>query len=429
MLKRSSKVTLLCALLITQKSLTNLTPLTFIPIPQLNTVIDPEADQKHKEKTLKERKIKRFLDSLYEADIPLLEESFEQAPPKLKAIICGMLNNAKVALGYKNILLTGPSGSGKSTLAQAIAYKLQRKCIVIHAPSLLGHFRDQAAENILKLFKEIDADPDEPVLVIDEINAFTDDHTSEHSDTKHTAMQLWTLIDKYSKDKGFLLIGTTNVSKKMPHQLQSRFEGKIFLIDNPSLEVRVRMLQFTFARLKIDLDPSCTASYLEELAQKIIGFSRRGIEAIINRALLISSMENFHETELLISKDNLEEAYNDLVHEREQFWDFREQTTDEERRHRENLEQNASHFAENQELQIKLAELSMLYQSFIKPLERNQTLDSNQLIKQLNLAKSIVFPNKSATTKFKNMPQSWLWGLRHYTEEVLDLENTSEVKV
>ena len=146
-----------------QELIANLTQAYFVPIhPEI--VIDVEADQTHKEKALKEEAKKRFTESLNQQDIALFEESFTQAPIKIKALIFSMLKGEEYANRFKNILLTGPSGAGKSTLAQAIAYKLQRKCIVIHAPSLLGHYRDQAAENIRQLFKEIAEDEDKPAL-------------------------------------------------------------------------------------------------------------------------------------------------------------------------------------------------------------------------------------------------------------------------
>lgn len=421
MLKYTAIYTLLIVLL-SQKAMGNLTPLKAIPIPEQDL---KEAEQKYKEKALKEERRQRFLASLKEIDVALLEESFEQAPGKLKTIVYGMLKKEEFTSHYKNILLTGPSGSGKSTLAEAIAFKLQRKCIVIDAPSLLGRYRDQAAENILKLFKQIAADPDKPILVINEINAFTDGHTSEHSDTQHTAMQLWTLVDKYSKDADFLLIGTTNTTKKMPHQLQSRFEGKTFLIDNSFINARLRALNFYMVKSNILKDASCTDEYLHKLIQNLDHFSTRELEALVNRAHLYSIIENADTTKKSISKENFEEAYKELIQEREQFWDFTEQTTDEERRHKENLAQNAKQFIESQNFQIKINEWSLLYQAHLKITEKNHSFDSKEALKQLNYTKSIIFPKKAATVKFK-ITSYKDWCGRIKTTEEIDLDGIWE---
>ncbi len=187
-------------LLFVQTTNATLTELKLVPISIQEL---KEADEKYKEQLLKEERRQRFLASIKEEDIPLLEEAFSQAPLEIKAIVSKILRYPEETLNYRELLLTGPSGSGKSTLARAIAYKLGKKVIVVTGPSLLGHFRDQAAEKVAKMFKDWKNNPDKPVVVIDEINALPDDHTSEHSDTKHTAMQLWTLIDEYSQDKDF----------------------------------------------------------------------------------------------------------------------------------------------------------------------------------------------------------------------------------
>jgi SpoVK/Ycf46/Vps4 family AAA+-type ATPase len=287
----------------------------------------------------------------------LFEESFSQAPSLIKTLVTAILKKKAWATHCKNILLTGPSGSGKTTLAQAMAHKLNRKCLLVHGPTLLGHYKDQAAENIRALFQELETYSEKPILVIDEVNALTDDHTSEHSDTKHTAMQFWTLLDKYKNDKDFFFIGTTNVTKKMPHQLQSRFKGKTFLIDQPSCEARKRSIKFYMQKFGSEVDATCNDQYLTELAKKTTNFSQRDIETLIELAHLLYDNENTHAS-TKISKKYLEQAYLRIIDEDEKFWDFTTQTTDEERRHKETLAQSEKQFKESQETQIKIAEMN-----------------------------------------------------------------------
>lgn len=368
-------------------------------IPTQEIEIDYEADQAHKEKYLKEEAQKKFRESLKGKDLALFEEAFAQASLKVKVLVNSMLKGEQYATRYKNILLTGPSGSGKTTLAQAIAYKLQRKCIVINAPSLLGHFRDQAAENVRQMFKDLVEDKEKPILIMEEINALTDDHTSEHSDTKHTAMQFWTLLDERQHDKDFLLIGTTNVTKKMPHQLQTRFKMKTFLIDYPSLDSRKRTITFYLNKLGIQKDATCDSTYLHELAQKTVNFSQRDIEALIDTSILLFTMENPNVITKKITKRNLDQAYSELIQENEKFWDFSEQTTDEERRHKETLAQNKQQFEESQETQIKIAEWNLLFQSCTR-----QDFAWPEGVRLINLCKSIAFPNKKPLSKIIIIP-------------------------
>ena len=374
-----------------------------VPIAQPQIKVNLEANQAHKEKDLKEKVKQKLLDSLSSQDKALLEESFAQAPQAVKALVYAILNNEEFALRFKNILLTGSAGSGKSTLAEAIAYILGRKCIIIHAPDLLAHYMDQAAENLREVFQKIAQDEEKPILIINEINALTDGYTSEHADTKHTAMQLWTLLDKHKNDKDFLLIATTNVTKKMPHQLQSRFEGKTFLIDNPSLESRKRAIDFCLKRLKLEKDETCTEPYLNELAAKTNDFSRRSIEALVDYSLLLYAAKN-PGTSKKVSKEFLEKAYAELVKQKKEFWDFTEHITDEERRHRENLAQTAKHAEESKNLQIQLAEWHLIYQARKEQSQFSYSSEWRHMIKAINYTKSIIFPDKKPATKIKFTP-------------------------
>ena len=388
---------------------------SLIPVPN-EILFDHEADLVEKEKHLKKNKKKNYVvESYTQKDIALFEESFAQAPLKVKALTKGILNQEEYTARFKNILLAGPAGSGKTVLAQAIAYHLKRKCIVVHAPSLLGHYRDQAAENIRSLFEELDSYAEKPVLVMDEMNALTDDHTSEHSDGKHTAMQLWSCLDKYKNDKSFLFIGTTNITKKMPHQLQSRFKGRTFLIEHPSFEARLRAIKFSILALNAQTDQTCNDQYLKELAFKTECFSQRDIEALIDVARLIYASKNPNSRSKL-TKDSLEEAYSELKQENANFWDFNEQTTDEERRHRENLAQSKQQFEDSKETQIRIAEWSMIYQ-IVRNNDPHPGL-ANELA-NLNKAKRLALPGKNPAAKLKVVPETGPFWNRTNKEEKL----------
>ncbi len=384
----------LCALFLYSSSINATANEAQLARIQLSEPDTPKNKHTKKNKSLKKKERAQFEHaySLKKEDIELFEQSFCQAPLKLKAIVNEMLQGTNTAAKFKTLLLAGPSGSGKTTLAQAIAHKLGRTCEVIHAPTLLGHFRDQAAEKVKDLFKRMAKNPKEPVLVLDEMNALTDDHTSEHSDTKHTAMQLWTRLDKYTKKKNFLLIGTTNVTKKMPHQLQSRFKGKTFVIDQPLHEARKQALQLHLKTIKID--ESCNEAYIDDLARKMTDFSQRDIEELIDSAMIFAGMDNSDLSKRVLSKKHLEQAYKDLVFENDKLWDFKEHTTDEERRHRENRALSEKQFKENQEFQLLMTEWNMLFQILMKDYEPTSPISLDKGIKAVNESKKIVFPDK-----------------------------------
>lgn len=387
--------------------------------------IDNQSDLAHKknyQKCTKEQKAnplkkKDFAKfeqayALKKEEIVLFEEAFSQAPHIIQTLVKEISKGNEEASQYKMLLLTGPSGSGKSTLAKAIVYKLGRNCKVINAPSLLGHYRDQAAEELRKVFNELTQDPNKPVLVVEEINALTDDHTSEHSDTKHTAMQLWVLLDKHQTNKDFFLIGTTNITKKMPHQLQSRFKGQTFLIDNPTNESRKRAILFYLNKTQIKKDETCNEDYIEELSKKTVEFSQRDLETLIKRSLLLSAMDYPEKENRVISKKHLEQAYKDLIEENDKFWDFKEHTTDEERRHRENTILSEKQFKENQEFQIMLNEWNLIFQIILKSNEPLSPVSVEKGITAVNNSKKLVFPDKKPIAIAKPIP-----GARFYHAE------------
>ena len=353
--------------------------------------IDPELDQLHKQKVLEEAKQKMGekvdeakvdKDEPNEQDKALYEESFAQAPLKLKTLVEDMLRGEEYTKRYKSILLAGPTGAGKSTLAKAIAYKLGKKCRVVNAPSLLGHYRDQAAEKVRDVFEEWRQDEEKRMLIFEEINALTDDYTSEHSDTMHTAMQTWTLIDEFKEDDDFFMVATSNRTKKMPHQFQSRYKARTFFIDLLSEAASRRTLEFCIKTLGVTRDETCTDTYLTELAKKTVNFSPRDIEGLIDTALLLFSAENRNEPIKKLSKAYLEKAYSEIVQENEKLWDFTEHTTDEERRHNE-----------NRTLQIKLAQLNLLYQALAG---RHPDVKRETMYSALSVAEFLAFPGEES---------------------------------
>jgi SpoVK/Ycf46/Vps4 family AAA+-type ATPase len=286
----------------------------------------------------------------------IFEESFSQAPAHIKALVLGRMQKAEWAMKINNILLTGP---GKTTLALAMAHKLNGKYLLVHASTLLGRYKNQTAENVKALFDQLNECKEKLVLVIDEINVLTDDHTSEHSDAKNTAAQLWTLLDTYKNNKDFFIIATTNVTNKMPHQLQTRFEGKVFSIDNPSFEARKQLIKFHIQKSGSIIDPSCDDQYLEELAKKTEAFSLRTIEALISGAHLLYVTDN-PGVPLRLSKRYLEQAYSRIVEDRKKHWNFNTQTTEEERRHKEILAQNERHAKEHKDMQFTTTLLGVI---------------------------------------------------------------------
>ena len=357
--------------------------------------IDPEVDLIHKKKALEElaeQRMQNAVEEPTEQEKALYEQAFAQAPLKLRVLIEDMIKGKEYTKRYRAILLAGPTGTGKSTLARAIAYKLGLECDIINAPSLLGHYRDLAAERVREMFDRFREDMQKKVRILEEINALTDDHNSEHSDTKHTAMQLWTLLDEFKDDKNFFMIATANITKKMPHQLQSRFKGRTFFIDNLTEASCRQALECCIKKLGVARDETCTDVYLSELAKKTTNFSPRDIETLIDTAVILFSAENRNIPVEKLSKACLEKAYEEIVEENKKFWDFTAYATEEERRHRETLAQNKTQFEENKEVQIRLAELNLYWQGIS---HNTPKYAPRKQLRNVEAYSNILFPNRN----------------------------------
>lgn len=395
---------LLLFIFFNQNADTHFSPGSFFTIKEqyeninLTTESDTERELIQKQKALEKQKLKKKYSAVADAsdeNKDFYSLVFSQAPKVLKTLIEDMKNKESYALRYKYFLLSGPPGVGKTTLAQAIAFALGRKPLIISGPSLLGHYRDQAAEHIRDLFDQLHNEEEMPVLIIDEVNALTDGHTSEHADTKHTAMQLWTLLDAFSCYKDFLFIGTTNITKKMPHQLQSRFEGKTFHIDIPGFDVRRQILNNCLNKFKIIKDETCTDEYLNELAKKTENFTQRRLEILIDTALLLFSSDNPHVYPKKVSKIYLDRACEQLIEQKDKYWDFAEQMTDEERRHKESLDQQKRLHEDNTETQLKSLEASLLFQALMASITGGErTPFMKDTMEKFESVNSIIFPER-----------------------------------
>lgn len=383
------------------------------PAQRAKVVIDAEQDQIDLQKAIQEElEQKNGVKKLDHRNAELYELALSTAPKRLQVLIEDMAKGKEYTKRYRVIVLVGPSGSGKTLLGEAIIYKLNKKCLVVNGPDFLAHFRDQAAEKVREVFKIIREFIQKPILFINEINALTDDHTSEHSDTNHTAMQLWTSLDDLQHDEDFLLIATTNITNKMPQQLQSRLRKSTFYIDKPSLEARVQTFKFYIRNFNLFVDESVSDIYLQELVQKTENFSHRDIEALLEIAQSSFACDSHDDETKKMTQDHFEKAYKEMMQDENQLWDFSKHMTAEERRHRESMQQNKQQYEDNKELQMKLNDFNALFHALMTTISKDgHTPTIEETIEKLNQARSIIFPEREPKVeiiKTKDWPSRWL---------------------
>ena len=190
----------------------------------------------------------------------------------------------------------------------------------------------------------------------------------------------------------------------MPHQLQSRFRGSTFVIDVPSAEIRKRRIKVYLLHIGIVADSSFTDAYFDELVEKTVNFSHRDLESLVKIAFSFCSP---NETKI-ISQSVFNQAYEEYKNQTLNLWDFSDPATDDERRHRENIELAKTHYKDNKELQIKLAEFNALFQALLAAKTSGQrTPNVKETVEQFHTAESIIFPERGPRVKVESTWTSW----------------------
>jgi AAA+ superfamily predicted ATPase len=321
-----------------------------------------------------EKKIKEleFGDLNSDFNIKLFKEALKNAPERVHLIINYLLKPNANKKAFRYLMLAGPSGVGKSILARAIAWRLGRDYLFVPAPVLLAHYANHTAENLHKLYASLSKFKNQPVLIVDEMNVLTDNHNQEHSDGGNTAMAKWTLLDKQKNNDNFLMIATSNVTNKMPHQLQTRFTNKIINIENPISYASA--IQFFLDDQKIvTVAPSCDNIYLEKFSKSLNKLCLREVEALVEEAILRASGE----PDSILHPKHFDLALAYTLKHRIDFCDYTEHVKDEERRHKESLKQNKDQFEETQRINA---------QQFEKTFKQNSNQFAQSNLTQIKIA-------------------------------------------
>jgi SpoVK/Ycf46/Vps4 family AAA+-type ATPase len=339
-------------------------------------------------------------------DIKLHQVALENAPNKIKALIARENCGPK---GYKHrinrLLFIGVPGVGKSLLAKAMACQIG-KCFFIKHSAVMKKYRNETSNLLIKILREIVEQPGKNVIVIDEINKLTDNHKSEHSDSGITAATLWTFMDEQQTNPNCYIIGTTNHSKKLPEELQSRFHSATVTISTPDVNTRRNVLRKLIMESDLQCDPNMTA-FLDILAQQTENYSIRDLEQLIWDA------ENFayqlHRNKPYIDQSCLESALKARQDEDRNAWDTN-QESDEEKRHKELLRSHQAMHNESIRVQRELHEQNARMQQdmFDGNVRLQQTMHKDNLQNQ-NQAASAQMRQAQEAMNYQTTKDIWNW--------------------
>lgn len=208
----------------------------------------------------------------------------------------------------KGVLLFGPPGTGKTLLAKAVAGEANVPFFSISGSDFVEMFVGVGASRVRDMFKT--AKENAPCIVfIDEIDAVGRQRGAGmgggHDEREQTLNQLLVEMDGFTGNIGIIVMAATNRPDVLDPALlrPGRFDRQI-TISNPDVTGREAILR-VHARNK-HLDPSVK---LEEIAQRIPGFSGADIENLLNEAALLAARQN----RKVINTQDIDEAVDRVM--------------------------------------------------------------------------------------------------------------------
>ncbi|MDE6408464.1 MAG: ATP-dependent zinc metalloprotease FtsH [Anaeroplasmataceae bacterium] len=208
----------------------------------------------------------------------------------------------------KGVLLVGPPGTGKTLLAKAVAGEANVPFFSISGSDFVEMFVGVGASRVRDMFKT--AKEHAPCIIfIDEIDAVGRQRGAGmgggHDEREQTLNQLLVEMDGFTGNLGIIIMAATNRPDVLDPALlrPGRFDRQI-TISNPDVTGRTAILK-VHARNK-HLDSSIK---LDEIAQRIPGFSGADIENLLNEAALLAARNN---RKVIITTD-IDEAIDRVI--------------------------------------------------------------------------------------------------------------------
>lgn len=208
----------------------------------------------------------------------------------------------------KGVLLVGPPGTGKTLLAKAVAGEANVPFFSISGSDFVEMFVGVGASRVRDMFKT--AKEHAPCIIfIDEIDAVGRQRGAGmgggHDEREQTLNQLLVEMDGFTGNLGIIIMAATNRPDVLDPALlrPGRFDRQI-TISNPDVTGRTAILK-VHARNK-HLDSSIK---LDEIAQRIPGFSGADIENLLNEAALLAARSN---RKVIITTD-IDEAIDRVI--------------------------------------------------------------------------------------------------------------------
>ena len=223
--------------------------------------------------------------------------------------------NESIGKMNKNfILLYGLPGTGKTYFAKAISYELGKyfgnkiPFFNVVCPNIKGRYHGETENRITAIFEFV-KQFDRCVVFMDEFEDIGMSRLKENISEvgAGSVRAILQMLDGFNSNKGLLLIAATNTPYDLDGAILSRCNEKIE-VPLPTLEL---IKQNLVNKLNKFIDNSVN---LDDLANKLVGYSNRDIKNLINKILDLYSNE--HKKEENRNKDTNEFKINNQMIEK-----------------------------------------------------------------------------------------------------------------
>lgn len=322
----------------------------------------------------------------------------ECAIDEVKEVLDQEMNPNDYSVRMNLLLLVGIPGVGKTTLAKAIACELGN-CFFVTSGDLLAEHRNATSERLKNIVNSILNERGKKILVLDEINKLLENYTSEYKDASETASTLWEIMDAQKDNLDFFLIATANESKKLPIQIQDRFGMSVIGIQRPTNRERRALIVELLSRVKMRKH-ELFEQYIDRLVELTENYTPRELLHLVGQAEKKARL--FDNKNPVLRKESFEQAFQVRNAKYQQFWNHTLPISEEERRHKESLNQQKEINENNLKFQDKqfIQQLKKRYVSEFIEWKRNGFWDSdgefvvNIPVKEMAILKKSLTPEQ-----------------------------------
>ena len=217
----------------------------------------------------------------------------DEVKQKLKETVEWPLTNPEgfARLGItppRGMVLYGPPGTGKTLIAKAVATESSANFIAIKGPEVMSKWVGESEKKLREVFRK--AKQVSPCIIfLDELDALAPARTggSENKVSDRLVDQLLTSMDGLENLEGVIIIGATNRPEIIDPALlrPGRFD-RMLLVNEPDEEARKMILEIHTR------DMPLRKVNLEEVANKMIGYTGADIEGVVREAAILALRED-----------------------------------------------------------------------------------------------------------------------------------------